>query len=96
MTINPYYIIKRPIVTEESIIQRDTKNQYVFRVEVKANKHQIRDAIEQLFKVKVVSVNTIRYLGKVSGRRGRSTPGHRPDWKKAIITLRQGDTIELI
>jgi len=96
MTINPYYIIKRPIVTEESIIQRDTKNQYVFRVEAKANKHQIRDAIELLFKVKVVSVNTIRYQGKLSGRRGRSLPGHRPDWKKAIITLRQGDTIELI
>lgn len=94
MSVNPYYIIKRPVITEESTIQRDTKNQYMFKVVPTANKRQIREAIEQMFNVKVVAVNTMQYQGK-ERRRGR-TLGRRPDWKKAIVTLRQGDTIELI
>lgn len=96
MNINPNYIIKAPLLTEESTIQRDTKNQYTFRVDPRANKRQIQDAIEHLFNVKVTSVNTINYDGKQSGRRGRTRPGFRPAWKKAIITLRKGDTIEII
>jgi len=91
-----HYIIKAPMITEESTIQRDTKNQYTFRVDPRANKNQIRDAVEQMFNVKVVSVNTANYAGKLSGRRGRSVPGRRPNWKKAIVTLRKGDTIDLI
>ena len=96
MNTNPYYIIKGPLVTEESTIRREENNHYTFRVEPKANKHQIRDAIEKQFNVKVVSVNTMNYMGKVSGRRGRGLPGRRPNWKKAIVTLRKGDMIELI
>lgn len=96
MNTNPNYIIKAPLLTEESTIQRDTKNQYTFRVDPRANKRQIQDAIEKLFNVKVMSVNTINYAGKQSGRRGRTRPGFRPAWKKAIITLRKGDTIEII
>jgi len=96
MNTNPYYIIKGPLVTEESTIQREAKNHYTFRVEPKANKNQIRDAIEKLFNVKVVSVNTMNYTGKMSGRRGRALPGRRPNWKKAVVTLRRGDEIELI
>jgi len=96
MNTNPFYIIKRPLITEESTIQRDSKNQYTFRVDPHANKRQIQDAIESMFNVKVVSVNTMNYDGKLSGRRGRTRPGFKPRWKKAIITLRPGDAIELI
>ena len=96
MINNPYYIVKGPLLSEESTIQRDAKNHYTFRVDPRANKRQIRDAIEKIFNVKVVAVNTMNCLGKVSGRRGRGVPGSRPDWKKAIITLRKGDAIDLV
>lgn len=96
MNTNPYYIIKGPMITEESTIQRDAKGHYTFKVDPKANKSQIRTAIEQMFNVKVTSVNTINYEGKLSGRRGRGVPGRRPNWKKAIVTLRKGDMIELV
>ncbi len=94
MNPNPYYVIRNPVITEESTIQTDTKNQYVFKVDPKANKVQIRDAIEKMFNVKVLSVNTMNYRGK-RRRRGR-TEGRRANWKKAIVTLREGDSIELI
>lgn len=96
MNLNPNYIVKAPLLTEESTIQRDTKQHYTFKVDPRANKRQIQDAIEKLFNVKVLSVNTMNYDGKQSGRRGRTNPGCRPAWKKAIITLRKGDTIEII
>ena len=96
MKSNPYYIVKKPILSEESTLQANVHNKYVFRVDPRANKNQIRDAIEQMFSVHVTSVNTMNYEGKLSGRRGRSLPGRRPDWKKAIVTLREGDSIDLI
>jgi large subunit ribosomal protein L23 len=96
MKTDAHHIIQRPLVTEESTIQRDARGHYTFRVNPHANKRQIRDAIEQLFNVKVVAVNTMLYEGKVSGRRGRYTPGRRASWKKAIVTLHKGDTIELV
>jgi large subunit ribosomal protein L23 len=92
---NPYYIIKAPVITEESTIQTHSRNKYVFKVDPRANKNQIRDAVEKIFPgIKVLSVNTMNYEGKVR-RRGRYE-GRRADWKKAYVTLRQGDTIELI
>lgn len=94
MKSDPFYIVKRPIITEESTIQQQTRNQYVFEVDPRANKHQIRDAVELMFQVKVMSVNTMNYVGK-QRRRGR-TVGRRPHWKKAVVTLRQGDAIDLI
>lgn len=95
MNTEPYYIIKAPVITEESTIQTHTRNQYVFKVDPRANKSQIRDAVEKMFPgVKVVSVNTLNYQGKVR-RRGRLV-GRRANWKKAYVTLRPGDTIELI
>jgi large subunit ribosomal protein L23 len=95
MTLDPNYIIKRPVVTEESTLLTATRNQYVFRVDPKATKSQIRAAVEKAFRVKVLAVNTMNYQGKL-GRRGRGVPGRRPAWKKAIVTLRAGDSIELI
>lgn len=96
MNPNPYYVVKRPIITEESTLQRDAKGKYTFRVDPRANKRQIADAIEKLFKVKVASINTMNYDGKLSGRRTRGVPGRRPNWKKAVVTLKPGDTIELV
>lgn len=96
MNSNPYYVIKKPILSEESTLQSSAHNKYVFRVDPRANKNQIRDAIEKMFKVHVTSVNTMNYQGKMSGRRGKAAPGRRPDWKKAVVTLREGDSIDLI
>jgi large subunit ribosomal protein L23 len=93
MSLRPHQIIQRPIITEETQIQA-TKNQYVFKVAPKATKSQIRDAIEQKFNVHVVSVNTMNYMGK-SRRRGLQS-GRRSAWKKAIVSLREGDTIDLL
>lgn len=91
--IDIYDVIKRPIVTESSMGHLDRANTYVFEVHKKATKVQIRNAVEKLFTVKVKGVNTMRVKGKPI-RRGRWV-GHTPLWKKAFVTLRGEDTIEL-
>ena len=93
MQIRPGEIVRRPLVTEQGMHLVETKNIYPFEVDRRANKVQIRNAIEALFKVKVESVNTARRHGK-SRRVGRRV-GRRPDWKKAYVRLREGDKIEL-
>lgn len=85
-------ILIRPIVTEKSTALME-QGKYTFRVPLAATKVQIRQAVEQIFKVKVQAVNTMRYEGKVK-RLGR-TQGRRSDWKKAVVTLKSGETIEL-
>ena len=85
-------IILRPLVTEKSTQQKEGNNQYVFEVHRDANKIEIQFAVERLFKVKVSQVRTSNVLGKVK-RIGRKY-GKRPDWKKAIVTLKEGDRIE--
>lgn len=87
-----YGIIKSPIVTEKSTDLKEKKNQIVFEVDRRANKIEIRQAIEKLFKVKVTDVRTINFLGKTR-RVGRHI-GKKPDWKKAIVTLKEGDSID--
>jgi large subunit ribosomal protein L23 len=90
----PYDIIQNVHLTEKSSILSETGNQYVFRVLPKANKVQIRQAIEKLFKKKVIRVNTINCGGKM--KRGRTQhPGRSSDWKKAIVTLAPGEKIDL-
>ncbi len=97
MKMDPYYVIMAPHITEESTLQSTTRNQYTFRVAPNANKHQIREAIEQMFpQVRVVHVNTMNYRGKLAGRRGRSRPGRRASWKKAVVTVREGDSLDFI
>ncbi len=99
MSMDPYKIIDRPIITEEAQIQIAKANQYTFRVNPRATKGQIRDAIEAIFRkeeIRVVSVNTMNYQGKVRNRMASRRPGRRAAWKKAIVTLRPGDKIELI
>jgi large subunit ribosomal protein L23 len=87
-------IILRPILTEKSMRQKEEQNTVTFRVRPDANKVEIREAIEALFKVKVTDVRTIAYEGKLK-RMGRHQ-GRRPDWKKAIVQLAEGHKIELV
>ncbi len=85
-------IIISPLVTEKSTIQREGQNQYSFKVNKRANKIEIKEAVEHLFKVKVRDVRTATIRGKVK-RLGRRF-GKRPDWKKAIVTVKEGDRID--
>ena len=87
-----YQIVRRPLITEKSTRQKDESRQYVFEVAPEANKVEIQHAVEQLFKVKVLNVRTTNVLGKLK-RLGRRY-GKRPDWKKAIVTLNEGDRID--
>ena len=85
-------ILIKPIITEKTTALMEERK-YTFRVPLSATKVEIRQAVEQVFKVKVQAVNTMRYEGKMKGL-GR-TQGRRSDWKKAIVTLNPGETIEL-
>jgi large subunit ribosomal protein L23 len=86
-------IVISPLITEKGTIVGEKGNQVVFRIRPGASKDQIRSVIEDLFKVTVVKVRTANFLGK-ERRRGR-TAGRRPNWKKAYITLKEGDRIEI-
>ena len=85
MATNAYDIIKRPIITEQSMSEIDTKK-YVFEVAKDANKIEIAKAIEEIFGVKVAKVNTLNMQGKEK-RTGRYPAGRRASWKKAMVTL---------
>lgn len=87
MSINPYKIIEAPLMTEKSVGLKEN-NKYVFRVASYSDKLSIKKAIEMIFKVKVSEVRTINVSGKWH-RVGRYE-GKRPDWKKAIVTLKEG------
>ncbi len=90
--MKPTEILKRPLITEKATAQKGEANAVSFEVERKAGKKQIKDAVEKLFKVKVEDVRTMNVAGKVK-RRGR-TVGLRPGWKKAVVTLKEGEKIE--
>jgi large subunit ribosomal protein L23 len=88
-----YTIVKRPLImTEKGERLKEEENKVLFEVDLKATKNEIKTAIEKLFNVGVEDVNTIVMRGK-SSRLGRRS-GKRPNWKKAIVTLAEGDTIE--
>jgi len=89
--MDPYQIIKRPLITEKGMRYNEEQNTVVFQVDPHANKLQIKHAVETLFHVTVLHVNTLNMQGKK--RRVRFREGKRPDWKKAYVTLREGDTI---
>jgi large subunit ribosomal protein L23 len=90
--IHPYAVLLRPIITEKSTVLTG-QDKYVFEVDLRANKPQIKEAVELAFNVRVAEVNTIRMKGKAK-RFGRKVTDM-PDWKKAIVTLVPGDSIEL-
>jgi large subunit ribosomal protein L23 len=84
-----YTIIKRPIITEKALDQKEEKHILCFEVNVNANKQDVKQAVEKLFKVKVDTVTILNLLGK-ERRRGRYT-GFKPDWKKAYVKLKAGE-----
>ena len=90
--IHPYGVLLKPIITEKST-QLTSLDKYVFQVDVRANKNQIKEAVQLAFSVRVLEVNTLTMKGKPK-RFGRRVT-NRPDWKKAIVTLVPGDKIEL-
>jgi large subunit ribosomal protein L23 len=87
-----YQIIRRPLISEKGTDLRDQANQYLFEVAGDANKIEIKRAVESLFRVKVLQVRTLSVKGKTK-RLGRFV-GRTSDWKKAIATLKEGETIE--
>ncbi len=91
--MHPYEVLKRPLLTEKSSVLTDTENRYAFSVDVRANKLQIKEAVEKAFDVKVLAVNVINVRGK-RRRLGRQE-GRTADWKKAIVTLAAGQRIQL-
>ncbi len=88
-----YQVILRPLLSEKGTRLKEEANQYLFRVARTANKVEIKQAIEQLFRVTVLQVRSVRMQGKVK-RLGRFQ-GRQPNWKKAIVTLKAGESIEL-
>lgn len=93
MTTARYYdLILEPIITEKTTIQKDENGQVSFSVHPKANRIEIKRAIEKVFNVKVASVRTLNIKGKIK-RRGRIT-GKRKDYKKAVVTLMPGERID--
>lgn len=92
---DPYEIIKQPLITEKSTILRES-DKYAFVVDVKASKADIRKAAEELFdlKDKILKINTMQIRGKTKGQFWRHRQGRRPNWKKVIITVTEGTSIE--
>jgi large subunit ribosomal protein L23 len=88
-----YSVLKKPLITEKGNLMKDELNQITFEVDRRANKIEIKAAVEKIFKVNVVKVHTLNMRGKMK-RLGRSQ-GKKPNWKKAIITLKEGDNIDL-
>ncbi|MDB9703792.1 50S ribosomal protein L23 [Rhodospirillales bacterium] len=87
-----FELIRRPLVTEKTTLMSEY-NQVAFEVPLDANKHEIKTAVQELFKVKVTAVNTLRQKGKT--KRFRGQPGRRSDYKKAVVTLAEGDSIDV-
>lgn len=90
---SPYDVIRRPLITEKANIDKEKRNAYHFEVPVTVDAPEIKDAVQAVFGVKVVDVRTLIVRGKVK-RIGRFF-GKRNNWKKAIVTLREGDKIDL-
>lgn len=94
--VNPaqyYEVVRRPLVTEKTTVLQGLRNQFTFEVADSANKLEVKKAIETLFNVKVVAVNMVSMPAK--RRRVFGRPGHTPAWKKAVVTLKAGDSIDI-
>ena len=91
---NAHDVLRRPLVTEKSLSRAERRNTYTFEVDPGPNKVQIRTAVEKIFKVTVTGVRTQTCHGKMR-RMGRN-PGRTADWKKAIVRVKQGDSIEFV
>ena len=92
--MSPFEIIKSARLTEKGSIQSDRHNQYTVVADRRANKSQIRQAVEELFKVNVIGIQTLNVRGKARRQRTHQA-GRSPNWKKAIVRLKKGDKIVL-
>ncbi len=92
MNAKTYAILKRPLITEKSTVEKDLRNKLCFEVDRRANKIEIREAVQKIFKVDVLGVTTMGMKGKVKkvGRHLTQTP----DWKKAVVTIKPGQRVE--
>ncbi len=88
-----YQIIKKPLTSEKSVDDREASNSYHFEVDKRVNKIQVKEAVEKLFDVSVLSVRTLNRAGKT--RKYRNKVYKASGWKKAIVTLKEGDQIDL-
>lgn len=93
MRLSLYDVIQQPLVTEKMTREAEKFGKYAFRVHPKANKYEIRSAVEKIFNVHVTAVNTLQQAGK--WRRVRTRPGKTEDWKKAIVTLKKDEKIDI-
>ena len=89
--MNMYEVLRRPLVTEKGVEKKESERTLCFEVPQEANKVQVKQAVEKLFKVKVEEVRTANFDGKMR-RRGRFM-GYRPDWKKAYVRLKKGEKV---
>jgi large subunit ribosomal protein L23 len=93
--MNPYKVIIRPIDTEKTRYQASELGQYTFEVDRRANKIEVKRAIEEIYEVAVVSVNVVNMPAKASRRRGRRQVVRRSPWKKAVVTLAEGQRMDV-
>ncbi len=93
--MNPYKVIIRPVDTEKTRYQASNLGQYTFEVHSGANKIEVRQAIEAIYEVDVVAVNTIAVPAKASKRRGRRRVVRHSPWKKAVVTLAEGQRLDV-
>lgn len=93
MKLNLYDIVQEPLITEKITRESEKFGKYAFRVHPKANKKEIKSAVEKIFNVHVIQVNTLNNSGK--WRRVRFQPGKTANWKKAVVTLKSGEKIDL-
>ncbi len=90
--MDKFQVIKQPIITERTTDLKQNR-QIVFKVDIRANKREIKQAVDELFKTKVERVNTARFKGKP--KRMGAHAGRRPSWKKAVVTIKEGEKLEL-
>ena len=93
--MNPYEVIIRPIDTEKTRYQASELGQYTFEVDRRANKIEVKRAVESIFDVAVVAVNVVNMPAKASRRRGRRRIVRRSSWKKAVVTLAEGQRLDV-
>ncbi|MCO6452824.1 MAG: 50S ribosomal protein L23 [Caldilineales bacterium] len=93
--MHPYEVLKRPVITEKSGVMQDIANQYVFQVDRRANKLQVKQAVEERFDVEVIAVNIVSMKAKTRRRGRQATAVRVAPWKKAIVTLASGDSIQM-
>ncbi len=90
--MNIYEVIKKPLVTEKTTLEKESKNIIAFEVSKDANKIEVKEAVEKIFKVQVLEVNTVNIAGKRK-RLGKNV-GKRSNWKKAYVTLKEGSEVD--